>query len=229
MGETRPRLVRSSDPVGEAARLVVDALARVLAHAPAARWAIPGGSALPAVGAVRRALATSWRRVALTWVDERCVPFADAASNRGAAYRGGHMDEHDRPAHELPLHLDDETPAAACARVTSALARTFHHGVDVVLLGLGEDGHVASLFPGHPALLADGPVLTIDDSPKPPPARVTLALPLLARAATTVLLATGTAKRPALARVLAGDRALPASHIPHLVIVTDQDLAGVAQ
>jgi len=75
---------------------------------------------------------------------------------------------------------------------------------------MGPDGHTASLFPGHPALDAtEAPCVAVRDAPKPPPQRVTLTLPILRRASHTLLLATGTEKRDALARVVSGDDSLP--------------------
>ena len=89
--------------------------------------------------------------------------------------------------------------------------------------GLGEDGHVASLFPGHPALAATDPVLHVADSPKPPAARMTLGLSLLRRSGLCVLLATGQGKRAALTRLRRADPALPASALERLVVFTDLD------
>jgi 6-phosphogluconolactonase len=86
--------------------------------------------------------------------------------------------------------------------------------LDLALLGLGEDGHTASLFPGHPEVQADGGALCLPvrDAPKPPPERVTLSLPMLRAARHCLLLATGAGKAPALAAVLAGpDPRVPAS------------------
>jgi 6-phosphogluconolactonase len=77
--------------------------------------------------------------------------------------------------------------------------------LDVALLGLGEDGHTASLFPGHPEVLDEGALcLPVRDAPKPPPERVTLSLPVLRAARHCLLLATGAGKAAAVAAVLAG-------------------------
>jgi 6-phosphogluconolactonase len=190
-----------------------------------ARLAIPGGSAVAAVGALRRGLVERgrWSRVSLTWVDERCVPFASEHSNRGEAYRAGALQAEDPAGFELPLFEDDETPKDAVQRVDRALRREFAGALDVVLLGMGPDGHVASLFPGRRAADPEDLVVAVPDSPKPPPARISLSHAMLERAQTTVLLALGEEKRAALARVIAGEPDLPASGLPGLVVVTDID------
>lgn len=186
-----------------------------------ARLAIAGGSAAQALAHV--ALPDEVRaRLRLTWVDERCVAVADKDSNRGAAERAGLLPR--GCAVTLPLWQDGETPGQACARVAAGLAAEFAGGLDVALLGLGEDGHIASLFPGHPALLATEPVVHVGDSPKPPAERMTLTLPVLRRAGLCVLVATGEGKRAALTRLRRGDDALPASSLERLVVITDLEL-----
>lgn len=217
-----PTVVISDAPVEEAARQVVAAVDDALGRRSTARLAVAGGSAARALGYVRRVLhdGDRWARVALTWVDERCVAFDDPDSNRGGAYRDGHLDDVDPPGDELALVRDGEAPPAAVARVADALAARFDNALDVTLLGMGPDGHIASLFPGR--RFDDSSIVThVANSPKPPPDRLSLTRPLLATATRHVLLATGEGKRAALERLLDGDRALPAAGLDGLVIVTD--------
>lgn len=184
-----------------------------------ARLAIPGGSAVQVMATLLPLLPEPVRRrLRLTWVDERCVPLADPTSNQGEARRAGLIPE---GALTLPLWWDDASPAEAIARVSAGLAADFAGGLDVALLGLGEDGHIASLFPGHPALASSEPVLHIPNSPKPPPGRMTLGLPVLAQAGLCVLLATGAGKRDALVRLQRADKSLPAAALARLVVFTD--------
>jgi 6-phosphogluconolactonase len=213
----------ASDRAGQ---VLGSALRAVLRERETVRLAIPGGSALAAATAARAALGRDWSRIALTWVDERCVPEAAEDSNRGAARRAGLLDcgEDARatpaPARVLPLFEDGETPAEAVARVESRLGAELGGQLDVLLLGMGADGHVASLFPGRP-VPAEVRVAHVADSPKPPADRITLTRPLLETARHAVLLATGEAKREALERLLAGDPTLPAQGLAGLVVVTD--------
>jgi len=218
MGERE--LIVSEVPLQTASDLLREALEGF--ESP--RLAVSGGSAAAVLGLARIDLGHRWKRVRLTWVDERRVPALDPHSNRGEAYRLGYLDAGDAPAVELPLFLDGETPAQACLRVEEGLDSLFEGGLDVLLLGLGEDGHSASLFPGAP--WPDLRVHAVDASPKPPAQRITLGLGLLADTPLAILVALGVTKAPALERLLRGDRALPASALGELIVVTDQSLIG---
>jgi 6-phosphogluconolactonase len=212
-------LLGSQQPLDLAADLLSEALERV---GPGARLGIPGGSALEVLSRVRASLAPElWRSLKLTWVDERVVPFDDAQSNRGAAYRGNALSKDQPVALELPLVLDGESPEAAVTRTTEAFRRDFGGALDVALLGLGEDGHVASLFPGHATLETRAPVAAVADSPKPPAQRVTLTLPVLASAKVErYVVAIGAGKRSAVMRLVAGDD-IPAARLGAVTVVTD--------
>ena len=223
--ETTPgralELIVTPDAIAAAAQLVADALERITDSQGRVRLAIPGGSA--AASAVQAAELLCARgfdfgRLCLTWVDERCVPASAPDSNRGAV----HFEP--APGVELPLYLDGERPAAAVGRVENELTTTFDGALDVVLLGMGGDGHIASLFAGHPP--RTGLAAHVDASPKPPADRITLTRAMLATAQHTYLVAVGEEKRAALTRLMAGDASLPATGLPGLVVCTDLELAG---
>lgn len=218
VGERRPVLVSSKEPEVAAAARVVEAFTRV-----SPRLAVSGGSALKALGSLRRQLrAEKFRQLRLCWADERCVPFLAPQSNRGSAFRDGALSLAEPPADELTLYLDGETQDQACRRVTETFKARFQNAIDVALLGMGEDGHVASLFPGRPELQSTATVIGISDSPKPPAERITLSLASLMTAHTTVIFAVGTEKRRAIGRLMEQDPTLPASRFKQVIVVTDQ-------
>jgi len=136
-----------------------------------------------------------WARVSILFGDERCVPPDHPDSN----YRMAREALLDRVApgtvYRMPAELGPDEGAALYAHVVAAVAP-----LDLVVLGVGEDGHTASLFPGHPALKATGLTAGIHDSPKPPPQRVTLTLRALQDARRVLILATGAGKAEAVAR-----------------------------
>lgn len=204
-----------------AAEAVLAALVRADAASGRSRLAIPGGSAVVVMRAVLAGLPeAARRRLHLTWVDERCVPLADKESNRGAAARAGLLPGD--CAVTLPLWWDDVSAGVALGRASAGLREQFADGLDVALLGLGEDGHIASLFPGRAARA--GTVAHVPDSPKPPAERMTLTLATLQRAGLCVLLVLGEGKRAALERLRRGDPRLPGSALERLRVYTDLDV-----
>jgi len=232
-GASRTDVYLTASPEAQAARLLAEAIVEADVRRGSARLAIAGGSAVRALRAAREALpAEVWARVRLTWVDERCVPTASADSNRGEAHRRCALEEASPPARALALFEDGEEPRAAVARVDAALRDSFAEegvaGLDVTLLGMGPDGHIASLFPGDVPFTEPPGVLAwhVPDSPKPPASRITLSRALLATARVHVLLAAGEGKREALERLLLDDPRLPAVGLDGLRIVTDVDLSN---
>lgn len=217
-------VVCAADPIEVAGQRLAETLRRAMYDSELVRLAIPGGSALAALGVAREALGAEFQRVQLTWVDERCVDVGDPASNRGAAERAGLLGPIDPPREIVPLHLDGERPEESVARAREALRVRFDSCLDVLLLGLGEDGHIASLFPGRFDRDDDASVLAVSDAPKPPAARISLGWRTLASARVSVMAAAGESKREALAATLAGDPRCPAVGLRRLVVVTDLDV-----
>jgi 6-phosphogluconolactonase len=158
--------------------------------------------------------AVDWQRVNLWWGDERFLPAGHPDRNETQA-RAALLDAlpldpdrvHPMPPADGP---DGDDPEAAAARYADALATAARPGTavlphfDLLLLGVGEDGHVASLFPEHPATYETRPVSAVRGSPKPPPVRLTLTLPALNTAEETWLVAAGPGKAGAVAMALAG-------------------------
>jgi 6-phosphogluconolactonase len=158
-----------------------------------------------------------WSAWHVFWADERCVPWSSPESNYGAAYRM--LFKHvDVPPGQI--HAIDDTLGAveAAEAYESILRKAFQPEtgsfprIDLILLGIGEDGHIASLFPGSPLLRETrrwvAPVL---DAPKPPPVRVTLTLPVINSARHVVFVAAGPGKRAILSQVIR-----PGLHRPRL-------------
>lgn len=145
-------------------------------------------------------LEVEWGRVTVLFGDERCVPASHPDSNYLMARQA--LLDRVSPAtvHRIPGELGPDEAAAAYASVVAGLAP-----LDVVILGVGEDGHTASLFPGHEALNAKGWVVGVRNSPKPPPERVTLTLQALRGAHRVIILATGAGKAQAVAMAKRGE------------------------
>ena len=145
-------------------------------------------------------LDVQWGRVTVLFGDERCVPPDHPDSN----YRMVKESLLDRVApatvYRMPAELGPDEGADAYAEVVANVAP-----LDLVLLGVGEDGHVASLFPGHPLLRASGLTAGIRDSPKPPPERVTLTLEAIRGAGRVLIIATGAGKADAVALARRGE------------------------
>ncbi len=185
-----------------------------------------GGRSQEAMVASPAARAVDWEKVDFYWGDERFLP-------------KGHPDRNETQAREkllTPLSIaearihampasdgkwgDDVAAAAAghaleLAELASKDASPAVPAFDVLMLGVGPDGHIASLFPGHPQTrVTDVTVASIDDSPKPPPQRLTFTFPVLESARETWLIAAGTEKAQALAQALqanADRTAIPAA------------------
>lgn len=185
--------------VAETADRFVRTVDAVLAERDECHVALTGGSVgIELLGALRgRAL--DWSRVHCWWGDERFVPAADGERNALQA-RDALLDHVDVPAenvHEMPASDGDVDLDGAAAAATAELG---DRALDLVLLGMGPDAHVASLFPGYDGTdVVEPGVIAVRDSPKPPPSRLSLTFGSLNRAARVWLVVAGDDKASALA------------------------------
>lgn len=178
--------------------------------------AIPGGSVATTCFPRLSTLALDWPAIEFFWVDERAVPPDDPASNFGRA-RALWLDPAGVPGtrvHRMRGEAADLEGAARGYAAELTAAAGDPPRLDYVLLGVGPDGHVASLFPGHPALGEAGPALAIADAPMPPPRRLSLALPVLAAARRVAIVAFGETKARLIREALADpDSMLPVAQV----------------
>ena len=177
--------------VAEALHALLDAAALQRGRAT---LAIPGGrSPGPVLTHLARICDAFVReRLSLLWLDERAVPPGHAERNDAAtlaAWDAGGA----RPAQVLAMPAERSDLEAAAEDYTRMLHQATGDGVlDVCLIGLGEDGHLASLFPRHAGLTELSDCFVVSDSPKPPPRRLTVSLPVMSRARPRVVLRAGT-------------------------------------
>ena len=164
-------------------------------------------------------LDVEWGRVAVLFGDERCVP-PDHPDSNYLMVRQALLDRV-TPASVLriPAELGPDEGADRYAPVVE-----WASPLDLVLLGVGEDGHTASLFPGHPALKAGGLTVGVRDAPKPPPERVSLTLGALRAARRVIVLASGAGKAGAVARAKRGE--VPSGMIAGARWLIDRAAAG---
>jgi len=160
-----------------------------------------------------------WGRVSLLFGDERCVPPTHPESN----YRMAKETLLNRIDAGAVLRIPGELGAEEAAELYDAAVGRMQP-LDLVLLGIGEDGHCASLFPGHPALDATGWAVPVHDAPKPPPDRVSLTLGCLRNARRVIFLVTGSGKADAFRRAQKGE--VPAGMIPGAEWIVDREAAA---
>ncbi|MBX3052850.1 MAG: 6-phosphogluconolactonase [Caldilineaceae bacterium] len=172
-------------------------------------------ASLPVQGAI------DWGKVHLFWGDERFVPLDDPESNFHSTQTGLLSQVPVPKSNVYPVPTSGVTPAQAAELYSQYLANFFSKPLprfDLILLGLGPDGHTASLFPGQ----MDDPnpgnaaVAVVENAPKPPPLRLSLSLASINQAAHILFLVTGSDKAAIVRRVLQpddGEALLPAQRV----------------
>lgn len=179
----------------EAANYIHNIIAQALKDKDQCHIILPGGNSPRQCLSALSAMPVDWLNVFWYLGDERCVP-------------AGHHDRNDvmlqqnlwdriEPANKIliPAELGPEEAAKEYASMIDGVS------FDLAFLGMGEDGHTASLFPGNPALTNQASVVPVYNSPKPPPERVSLGLTTLQSAKNRVVLTGGKAKNDIITRI----------------------------
>jgi 6-phosphogluconolactonase len=227
-----PQIVVHADPQLLAAA-IASRLVTTLVDAQASRGSASvvltgGGTGIAVLEQLRASaacMAVDWPRVDVFWTDERFLPAGHPERNETQA-RAALLDHvgvdparvFAMAASDGPDGDDPDAAAASYADVLAAKSDPEDHGpvpqFDAVLLGMGEEGHVASLFPDSPGVHERArSVVAVRNCPKPPPTRISLTLPTIRHATQVWMCVSGTAKAAAVQLALsgAGELALPAA------------------
>jgi 6-phosphogluconolactonase len=234
---TRLTTCADAETVAQRAAMHVEAaLARARAERGRAHLALSGGTTPGRTFELLAQRPEQLGETELWFADERCVGPDDEQSNfrlareTGLAGRAVALERVHRMEGELGPQEGAERYGALLEERLGAGGEADVPVFDLILLGIGPDGHIASLFPDSAALQAAerSVCLPITDSPKPPPERITLSLPVLLAARGCLLLATGAAKADAVEAML-GE---PTAHVPasllrreRLTVMLDDDAA----
>jgi 6-phosphogluconolactonase len=211
-----------------AARLITR-IVDIQAAAGSASLVLTGGgigiAVLRELANTQAAAAVDWRRLEIYWGDERFLPSGHPERNETQA-REALLDHvgvdparvHPMGASDGPWRNDPDAAARAYEELLVNRRQPEDHGLapsfDVCLLGIGEEGHVASVFPGSPAVYeTERAVIGVRGSPKPPPTRISLTLPAIRCAAEVWLIVSGPDKAAAVTMALrgAGEIRVPAA------------------
>ena len=201
------------DDLDELSAAVAQRITELTAQAIAARGvfhvALAGGETPRRCYQKLRTLAIDWTRVQVYFGDERCLPDGAAQRNDRMAFDTllKHVAIPPASIHAIPAELGAREAATRYAAVLAGI-----EFLDLVLLGMGEDGHTASLFPDNPATDSAAPVVPVFDAPKPPAERVSLGMNTLNAARHKIFLVAGAGKREALKQIASG-KTLPAARV----------------
>jgi 6-phosphogluconolactonase len=202
-------LADAESVAARAAREIAQQLERARAERGVAHVALSGGTTPERTHELLAAAIDEWSGIEVWFADERCVGPEDPQSNYLMVRKTllEHIATAPPAVHRMEGELGPEEGAARYAKELQDAVAAGDEGVpvlDLVVLGIGPDGHVASLFPGAPTLEAgeEAVCLGVRNSPKPPPERITLSLTVLRAARRCILPATGAGKRDAIQAAL---------------------------
>lgn len=170
-----------------------------------------------------------WDKVYVFWSDERLVPYDNVESNYGIAKKI-FLDQIPIPQANIHPVQTNLTPAESATSYSAEITKLFNHEVpkfDVIFLGMGQDGHTASLFPKlNPEQGSTNLITIVNNAPKPPKDRISFSFELINNAYIKIFLVTGLDKAETLKKVL-NEKTLPASKIDGNVIwILDEQSAS---
>ena len=208
-----PEILHTPSFVSDAVALIAGEAAKAVKARGVFRIALSGGNTPRPVYEALAGLDLPWDKWEITFGDERCVPPDNDQSNFRMA-RLAWFDPARIPAASILRMAGESDPAAAAAKYeTELLARSTPYVHDLVLLGMGDDGHTASLFPGTEALGIIDRLVVANYVPKFSSYRLTFTYPLLNAARHVCFLVSSAGKEAVLKEVLAGNHAYPSAAV----------------
>lgn len=211
----------------EARRRILTAADQAIEKKGCFKLVLAGGSTPKMTYQLLRESQSDWRHWHIYYGDERCLPVDESERNSVMAWQAwlAHVAIPATQIHPIPAELGAVAGASRYAQVIDAILP-----FDMVLLGMGEDGHTASLFPGQTMIETES-VHAVFNAPKPPPERVSLSKKTLAETNELLFLITGSSKQAAVTAWREGKgQDLPVSQIPFkktAVVLLDQAANGV--
>ena len=204
------RVLADAEAVARAAaEFLGDQISRCVAAKGECHVALPGGSTPARCLELLSGMDLPWRSIHWYLGDERCYPVAHPERNDSMIERQlwSRIDAPAENRHPIPAEMGPAEAAGLYDALINRLDR-----LDIVMLGIGEDGHTASLFPGNRALEDSAAVVAVYDAPKPPPERVSLGLNTIQSADRRIVLVSGSSKRAAMNALRQG-KPLPVNRI----------------
>lgn len=204
----------SAEAVAQATmQAVVQAATQAIAARGVFHWVLAGGTTPKQAYLLLQDAPINWAKVHVWFGDERCLPIADAERNDVMADEAllNHIPIPPQQVHRIQAELG----AITAANIYAETLQTYPK-MDLILLGMGEDGHTASLFPNNPALNDDGLAVAVFHSPKPPTDRVSMGYATLNQSRQNIVLVTGEGKRQAWSQIQSGVH-LPVAKVHHVL------------
>jgi len=200
------------------ATAVASIVADAIGSSPSLRLALAGGTTPLRAYTLLAGMHLAWGRTTVLFGDERCLPPEHPETNFNLANDALLRVARPATVHRIAGELGPDEAAALYGPIVAQAP------IDLVLLGIGQDGHTASLFPENPALRATDWVVGVRNAAKPPPERVSLTFRALRGARRVLILASGADKKDAVRMALGGK--LPAGMIEHAEFLITADAAS---